>query len=217
MKEKFYSLLLRKEIPFANDSHPGKRSGTVSVVFPLLIALSILFFLNSCGSKTTANTSPETPGKSVWSYAQGGIQIHYTADNMLNVFENEPHTLVLAIYQMNNINAFNNLTRDGEGLKKLLQVQSFDSSVVGMDKIIVQPGEEKTVVLNRAEDAKWVGIVAGYYSLNPGQVNRLFNVPLVTEKKGIYGFRTTESRVGQMTIKLILGPTALHEREVMVK
>ena len=60
-------------------------------------------------------------------------------------------------------------------------------------------------------------MVAGYYDLKPGFAHRLFNIPLITEKKGIYGFRTTESHVGQMTIKLLLGPSALHEREVIVE
>lgn len=217
MKNQFYSIPLRKGLRCVNIAPAGKRPHTSAMVIPLLFLFFVFLLFTSCGTKNGANTAPAVPGKSVWSFSPEGIQIQYVADKMLNVFENEPHTLILAVYQMNNINVFNNLTKDSEGLKKLLQVQSFDSSVVGMDKIIVQPGEEKTAVLNRAEDARWVGIIAGYCTLNPGQVNRLFNIPLITEKKGIYGFRTTESRAGQMTIKLLLGPTALHEREVMVK
>jgi len=53
---------------------------------------------------------------------------------MLNVYENEPHTLLLAVYQLNNINAFNSLAQDVDGLKKLLQAQGLDSGVVGVNK-----------------------------------------------------------------------------------
>ena len=217
MKDQSNALPLCKKVQCENIFPAGKQSTASTVAFSVLALLIVFSLFTACGTKAATDTAAVAPGKSVWSFAPEGIQIQYTADKMLNVFENEPHTLILAVYQLNNINAFNNLTKDIEGLKKLLQVQSFDSSVVGMNKLVVQPGEEKTVVLNRAEDAKWVGIIAGYYSLDPGQVNRLFNIPLITEKKGIYGFRTTESRVGQMTIKLLLGPSALHEREVIVK
>jgi type VI secretion system VasD/TssJ family lipoprotein len=199
-----------------SPSREPHSSNTVNL-FVLFIVVFSFFLFTSCGTKATTDTAAVAPGKSAWSFARGGIKIQYTADNMLNVYENEPHTLLLAVYQLNNINAFNSLAQDVDGLKKLLHAQGLDSGVVGVNKIIVQPGEEKTVVLNRAEDARWVGIVAGYYALGPDQVSRLFNIPLITEKKGMYGFRKTESRVGQMTIKLFLGPSAVHEREVVVK
>ncbi|HRR40831.1 MAG TPA: type VI secretion system lipoprotein TssJ [Syntrophales bacterium] len=200
------------DIPLAGK--PG--SSSVVTLFALFAIISFFLF-TSCGTKTATDTAEMSLGKSVWSFAHGGIKIQYTADSMLNVFENEPHTLILSVYQTSNINTFNNLTQDVDGLKKLLQGQSFDPSVVGVKNFIVQPAEEKIIVLNRAEGARWVGIVAGYYALDPGKVSRSFNIPLITEKKGIYGFRKTESRAGQMTIKLFLGPSALHEREVVVK
>lgn len=193
------------------------RRRSLEVRTAILCILAAVTFLISCATTSGTDKAASTPSQSVRSFDPQGIRIQYTADKLLNVFENEPHTLILAVYQLDNINVFNDLIKNRDGLEKLLQIQRFDASAVGMDKIIVQPGQEKTVVLNRVENAKWIGIVAGYYNLEISQVTRLFNIPVITEKKGIYGFRTTETRVGQMTIKLLLGPSALHEREVEVK
>jgi type VI secretion system VasD/TssJ family lipoprotein len=194
-----------------------KRQRAFLTAVSLFFLLFASLFLSSCGSKSASKTVSGAPEQSVRSFAPAGIQVQYAADKMLNVYDNEPHTLILAVYQLSNVNAFNNLTKNSEGLKTLLKLQNFDASAVGMDKIIVQPGEDKNVALNRAENATWIGIVGGYFTLVPGQVNRLFSIPLITRKKGVYGFRTTESRVGQMTIKLLLGPSALQEREVIVE
>lgn len=193
------------------------RRRSLEVWIEILCILIAIFYLTSCASKADTNTATVTPEKSIWSFDPLGVYIQYSADKLLNMYENEPHTLIMAVYQLDNINVFNDLIKNRDGLEKLLQVQRFDTSAVGMDKIIIQPGQEKTVVLNRAENARWIGIVAGYYNLESGQVSRLFNIPVITEKKGIYGFRTTETRIGKMTIKLLLGPSALHEREVEVK
>ncbi len=193
------------------------RGRSLEVWIDVLCILAVVFFLTSCATKSDTNMAAVVPPKSVWSYDPQGIRIQYSADKLLNMYENEPHTLIMAVYQLDNINAFNELVKNRDGLEKLLQVQRFDASAVGADKIIVQPGKEKTVVLSRVENVRWIGIVAGYYSMEAGQVSRLYNIPLITETKGVYGFRTTETRAGQVTIKLFLGPNALHDREVEVK
>jgi len=172
-----------------------------------------LFLIFSCAGKS----APEGASKSVWTFDPEGIQIHYTADKLLNLQDNESHTLLLAVYLLRDTNAFNDLAANRDGLAKLLQAERFDAAVMGVNKIVIQPGEEKTAVLNRAENARWIGVVAGYYNLEPSQVSRLFNIPVITEKKGIYGFRSTETRPGQIRIKLYLGSNALHELEVEVK
>jgi type VI secretion system VasD/TssJ family lipoprotein len=193
------------------------RGRSLEVCIDVVCIFAAIFFLTSCATKSDTNTAAVVPPKSVWAYDPQGIRIQYSADKLLNIYENDPHTLIMAVYQLDNINAFSELVKNKDGLEKLLQVQHFDASAVGMDKIIIQPGQEKTVVLSRAENARWIGIVAGYYSMVAGQVSRLYNIPLITETKGVYGFRKTETRVGQVTIKLFLGPNALHDREVEVK
>jgi type VI secretion system VasD/TssJ family lipoprotein len=143
------------------------------------------------------------------------IQIQYKAAANLNYYENNAHTILLAVYQLNGLNAFNQQLKTAEGMEKLLQAERFDNSVTGVDQFIVEPGEDKMLVLDRYENSQTIAVVAGYYNLQPGQVSRTFDIPAVTEKRGIYGFRSTVSWVDPLYIRLFLGPNSIHE--VMTK
>ena len=144
-----------------------------------------------------------------------GIQIHYTAAANLNYYENKSHTILLVVYQLNGLNAYNQQLKTADGLSKLLQAERFDNSVTGVDQAFIEPGEEKTLALDRYENTQTIAVVAGYYDLQPGQVNRTFDIPATTDKRGIYGFRSTVSWIEPISINLFLGPNSIHE--VMVK
>jgi len=143
------------------------------------------------------------------------IQIRYTAASNLNYYEDKAHTILLVIYQLNGLNAYNQQIKTADGLTKLLQAEKFDNSVTGVDQAFIEPGEEKTLTLDRYENTQTIAVVAGYYNLQPGQVNRTFDVPPTTDKRGIYGFRSTVSWIEPVSINLFLGPTSIHE--VIVK
>lgn len=158
---------------------------------------------NNVASESAAKANPEV--EPVRFFDPRGIQISYTADQMLNSYEDRSRTLLVAVYQLESINAFNNLVKDENGITKLLQVERFDPSVVGMDKFFIEPGQKNTINLGRVENTRWVGIVAGYCDSIPSQTHRIFEIPVMIEKKGIYGFRRTEASVVPLQIDLYFG------------
>ena len=166
------------------------------------IFLLIFLFLCSCTKKPDPVPS--------WGFGSKGLQISYTADKLLNSYENKPHTLLLVVYQLDNVNAFNKFTTYKEGLEKLLEAQNFDPSVMGIEKVFVEPKANKTIVLNRAENAKWVGIVAGYYDLAPGKVSKSFEIPF---KVGTQGFirRKKVAQIQPLHLNLLFGPHSIQE------
>ncbi|MBW2567888.1 MAG: type VI secretion lipoprotein TssJ [Deltaproteobacteria bacterium] len=145
----------------------------------------------------------------VRSFGERAIKIDYKADKELNLYEGKSHTILMCLYQLSDSNIFNELSKSKDGLNKLLGCLRFDESVVGFKRIIVQPGENKTVYLDRAEKAKWVGLVAGYYDLAPGQITHLFEIPVVIKTKGLL-FKKRTAEIENMSINLILGPSAIH-------
>jgi type VI secretion system VasD/TssJ family lipoprotein len=149
-----------------------------------------------------------------WSYSKEAIRISYTADAMLNAFGNKPHVLLLVVYQMKDVNAFSELTKNEETLKTLLKVGGMDQQFLSSDKFFIEPGEKNTVVFNRAEHAEWVGIVAGYYNLDPGKVSRIFEIPFKIETRGFIMKKKVAS-IETLTINLILGKHGIQiaERE----
>lgn len=138
-------------------------------------------------------------------YEEDAIKIHVKADPQLNLSDGKPHTLLACIYQLKDPNAFNQLAGDQEGLYRLLECSLFDASVVGAKKLIVQPGQNTTFNLDRAQGTAYVGVAAGYYLIERDRIVRLYEIPVVIEKKGIVR-RTKRQKLETLEIDLKLGP-----------
>jgi len=158
----------------------------------LLLAL----LLWSCASKQLPPPGLE--------YQEGAIKIRVKADPQLNLSNGKPHTLLVCIYQLKDPNALNQLASDQEGLYRLLECNLFDASVAGAKKLIIQPGQDTTFNLDRAEGARYVAVAAGYYLIQRERMVRLYEIPVVVEKKGIIK-RSKRKKLGTLEIDLKLG------------
>jgi len=174
---------------------------TLNKTVLLLTFMAFVFF--------SVGMSPRQPDPfPIWNFEASGIYIECNADRMLNFFNDKPHTMIMVVYQLTTTDAFNVAANTGEGLKKLLQQERFDNSVVAINAIIVQPGEKRTKVFDRVENVQWVGVVAGYYDLVPGQANQTFRIPVIYSKKGRIRIRKTVA-IGKLHITLNLGPKTI--------
>jgi type VI secretion system VasD/TssJ family lipoprotein len=145
-----------------------------------------------------------------WSFGKDAIQLHMKSDPRLNLYDGVPHTLLLCIYQMADPNAFNQLREEKDGLPKLLECTRFDSSVASSRRHIMQPAKELTLSYDRAEGAKYVGIVGGYYQLEKENSVRLFQIP-VTEEFLDEKKQTKTMKPDNLNIRLYLGPQLIQE------
>jgi type VI secretion system VasD/TssJ family lipoprotein len=176
----------------------GKQNGLIFVVAGLYALLS------ACSSGDHQAKSSPTSG-----FEPGGIEIRYRADKMLNEFDNKAHTLVLVVYQLSDAALFQEFTLSNSGLKKLLASEHFDASAVFIKRYIIQPGESKKIILDRVENVRWIGLVAGYYNLDDALTHRLFEIPVITEETG-WIFKKRSSRLDYFLVNLYLGPHAIH-------
>ena len=168
----------------------------------MMLAIVVLL-LTACAS------APLPPPQ--WTYEKDAIEIQIKADPKLNFDDGVPHTLVLCIYQLRDPNTFNQLSDDADGIYKLLECGLFDGSVATAKRIIVHPGQNTQVTLDRADGAKYVAVAAGYYVLQKERMIRLFDVPVVIETKGLIK-RTKMSKPGRLTIPLELGPSQIEKK-----
>jgi len=162
----------------------------------ILFVFLFIILLMSCASTRQATE---------WKYEKKSIHIHLIGEPRLNLYQGIPHTLTLCAYQLSDPNAFNQLSDESEGLSKLLECRRFDPSVTTSKTFVIQPGETTTEYLDRAEGAKYVGIVAGYFLLQKQQVVRLFPIPLVEKTRGLFN-RSKIGNPGILKIGLYLGP-----------
>ncbi len=158
-----------------------------------------------------------------WSFARNAVGVRFNADSSLNLYDRQPHALRVVVYQLSTPDVFNELGKTEQGLQTLLACTTFDASVMGRDRLTVMPGQKDMVYFDRSEKAQWIGIAAGYYGLDPGNVHRLIEIPVIRKRRGPFRWLLdwvggmlgiSSSRkyilVGNLLIDLILGPQIMH-------
>ena len=125
---------------------------------------------------------PVAPAK--WDYEKDALTLRIKADRQLNLYGGKPHTLQLCIYQLKDPNSFNQLIGDEDGLYNLLECALFDESVSTTKRFTIQPGKDLVFTLDRSEGARYIGIVAGYNTLDGKRMTRLYDIPITMKKKG---------------------------------
>jgi len=164
----------------------------------VLLILPLIFLVSSCGPKVVI--PPD------WKYGKDEIVLRLKSDPQLNLYQGSPHTLVVCTYHLRDPNAFNQLVDEKDGLPKLLECGRFDPSVTNAKRYIIHPNKELTESVDRPEGAKYVGIVAGYYTLKKEGVVRFLQIPVTEEKKR----GSIVQKPGVLNIDLYLGPQQIH-------
>ncbi|MBE7446415.1 MAG: type VI secretion system lipoprotein TssJ [Planctomycetia bacterium] len=136
----------------------------------MLLVVALFSWLCSCAS------SGRKPDYDI--YGEGAVRFHIKSDQDLNYYNGEPHTLMLCVYQLRSLNAFNQLKDEKEGLSKLLECSSFDSSVTSSKSFVIYPGEDVSKTLDRAEGTQYIGIVTGYYMAQKDEAVRTHQIPV---------------------------------------
>ncbi len=178
--------------------------------------LSLVILLVSCPSQPKPNGTLEWPYGAKFNYKEGAIKVHVKADPKLNIYEGDPNTLHLCVYQLRNPNTINQMASNMDGLYQLLDQNCgfSDGSVAGSKALTVYPGETKTYDLDRAEGAKYVAFVAGYFSLENDRIMRLVRVPVTFVKKKTGLFKSVEiAQPDQLDVYLTLGPQQIQKIE----
>lgn len=159
----------------------------------------ICVFLVSCGVR---------PPLIEWTYQKDGVILVYRADDLLNIYDNKPHTVIMAVYQLTGLDAFKSLLTDDDGMRKLLRAERFDPSVISANKFIVQPGEQNKILFDRFGNSKWIAVVAGYYHMKSGSMSQIYEIPVRIEEKGIIRKKKI-AHIDQINVSILLGQDSL--------
>jgi type VI secretion system VasD/TssJ family lipoprotein len=180
----------------------------------LVLVCLLVVFVFACGSKkgttlqSASDVEPET-----WGYQKDAIRLVLNADPQLNSYDGLPHTLHLCLYELKDPNAFNQLSGDRDGLYLLLSCSVFDPSVTGYHRLSVQPGQQLSQSFDRAEGSRYVGIAAGYFTLEKERIIRFLKIPVEIKRRGWlfekYGVP------GELDLKITLGPQQIENVETI--
>ena len=171
----------------------------------LLVAMTIAAVACGCSSQPPQDSPRKQAIAAVkWDYEKDAISIEVNADEQLNQFENEAHTLLLGVYQMADPAAFYKISADSTAMSTSLENGTAGDGFINLTRFVVNPGGKAIVTLDRAQKAKYVGLIAGYFEIDATRAARLFEIPLSVDSKGL--FTTTYSAApATLALRLKLG------------
>lgn len=180
----------------------------MSARLPISIMLaSLLVFAQGCSSVNSAlggNTQKEAKAEVSWDYQPNGIQIELIAAPDINAYFNQPHTVILGVLQLEDSKTFLQLVNDPKALTGMLASGNPGSDILHMDRYVVSPGKRDILDIDRVQDARFVGIVAGYYNFDPSGAARLFRIPLNVSTEGFVS-TTHKATPANLALRLQLG------------
>lgn len=183
-----------------------RRKHPFLVVFSVLaLASSMLAGCATVNATLGGNSEQEALAKMVWSYADNAIILHTVADARLNEHDSKAHTLVLAVVQTADANAFTSLIADPAAVAKLLETGKPVAGLLAVDRFIVKPGVRGTNRMARAQFAQYFGVIPGYYQLDPKRNARLFPIAAQVDSKG-WVVKTRTAAPAPLAVRLNLGP-----------
>ncbi len=147
--------------------------------YKYIFITTYLLVISGCASKTSLEVAPED-----WAFEDRAIHIHLESPSDLNAISGRPHSVALGVFQLNDPNTFLGLAETKEGALQLLNTGRIDDTIAQFTRIIIQPGEEKVATLARAQSARYIAIVSGYYGLNIELDVKVFDIPVKPAKRG---------------------------------
>jgi hypothetical protein len=78
------------------------------------------------------------------------------------------------------------------------------TEVLKFERYVVSPGKKTALKIDRVQEAKFVGFVAGYYQFNELQAARLFKIPLNVRTSGIIT-TSYKAEPAVLALRLFLG------------
>lgn len=192
--------------------HVSRGAGAWLALGLAVLAAALLGGCATANSMMGGNTRKEAVAEIAWSFARNAILVEVEADNRLNEYSGEAHTLVLGVYQMEDSAAFYKLIADAALVGKSLETGKGGEGFVHFARYVVTPGQHSILQLDRAQKAKFVGIAAGYYQMDAARSARLFEVPLTVESEGMVS-KTYKAAPATLALRLNFGPDELLNAE----
>ena len=157
----------------------------------------------------------ECIGAKVFLKAEQGELYRFTvlsAERELNRYGGESHTLLLGIYQMEDAAAFYKMIADPAALARSLSANKGNEGFVQFTRYVVDPGQHSILILDRAQKAKFIGLVAGYYQMSGPTAARLFEIPLTVASDGLLS-KTWKATPAQLAARVKFGPDGILNAE----
>lgn len=175
--------------------------------------LLLLVSLAGCGmfkgkSKTDALKDIE------WTYQKEGIEVHVRAEDGLNHWGGQAHTLLMAVIQLEEPGALDPHIAGPDQFAQLLLAETAPNGLLTMQKYFIEPGTQRTIRLARVEKARYVALALGYQHLDPERSTRLYQIGADLEYSGLV-LRDYRAGPQPLRIDVLLGAEGVQDSLTM--
>lgn len=166
-------------------------------------------FLSGCSSGFMGGVSKKAALQNIkWSYDKAAIELAINTSETLNLYNNEAHSIALTIVQFSDPNDFLLYDQDANKTARLLLDGNNAKGWLSVKQIFLNPGESKTLLLDRAQKAQYIGVVAGYNDLVSEKVARFYRLGIEYDSSGII-VKKYEAKPAPLQIQLSLGESGI--------
>ncbi len=170
-------------------------------------------------------TPPRLP-PDAWVFEPASTSVRIVAAPQLNWFDQRPHSVVVKVMQLSDTLAFERNRQAPFALQELLAGKAVDPSILDSRTVPIDPGADTVLTVDRLEQARYVGIVVGFFDLNGRQSARMIPIPPVQEVSsenkwinrltfGWWGQGDAVARPARLKILLRLGQSGIDEMRVL--
>lgn len=172
----------------------------------LLLALVtvVVAGCSSLGVQTTEQKQKQAKVEVTWPYAKDGILLEVETSADLNRHADQSHAVVLGVVQLDDEKSFPKILTDAAAVVDLLTTGKLSAGVLQMDRYVVNPGERHMVKIDRVQNARFVGLLAGYYEFEPARAARYFRIPLNVQSSGLV-IKDYKAEPSVLALRLVLG------------
>lgn len=171
--------------------------------FPAII-VSLVMLMSGCSLSPSPSELKSAFDNALPDYSDDGIQLSVSTTSDLNAYHHQPNSCSLFVIQSENRGALDRLIADSTLLQTIFNGENKAQGILQMNQYTLMPGQTVSTSLPRAERARFVAVIAGYYP-SPGPDSSFISAfPQKLIKTGFF-FPEYSAEYEQQTITLRLG------------
>ena len=104
------------------------------------------------------------------------IRINISASEDLNMFDNLPHSTVVALYQFESPETIRRMVKEKNGISVLLKAKHFSKEVKAVRKEVIHPGSNVSFYWDKQPETKYLAVVGGFFIADAAQMVKMYPV-----------------------------------------
>ncbi|WP_434524863.1 type VI secretion lipoprotein TssJ [Photorhabdus asymbiotica] len=178
------------------------------------LVLLIIFLISGCSDSIFNNEKRlQAIEQARPIYASNAIRLKMTADPQLNVFNNMPNSCTILIAQAEKREQLDKLLANPTLLRNLFAGTGATENILQLDNYVMMPGQSVSLHIDRAEQARYIALISGYYPAPDSAHVRVLSLPLRLEQRGWWN-KSWNAEFVPMNIDLMLGRYAITRSNV---